>query len=82
MRINKCYASFASDGKNGDGMGITFISGKSRNVHMRSHKKLNSFVVADFCNVKAHRPGLHKDDTKPLCCACCVINLSGTCNLG
>lgn len=41
-----------------------------------------SFVVADFCSVKADRPGVHKVSTMSLCCACGVINLSGTCNSG
>lgn len=39
-----------------------------------------SFVVTDFCSVRADRPGVHKVNTMSLCCACGVINLSGTCN--
>lgn len=46
-----------------------------------SHSKLDSvFVVTDFCSVKADRPGVCKVNTMSLCCACGVINLSGTCN--
>lgn len=38
--------------------------------------------VNGFCSVKADRPGVHEVNIVSLCCACGVINLSGTCIAG
>lgn len=48
---------------------------------LNADKKL-FFVATDLCSVKADRPRLHKINIMSLCCACGVINLSGTCNSG
>lgn len=53
-----------------------------REILMFPQQARLSFVVTDFCSVKADRPGVCKVNTMSLCCARGVINLSGTCNSG